>query len=254
MIGFAFDGTGYGTDGAVWGGEVLVAGYKAFRRVGAPRLRAAGRRRRQRARPYRMALAHLRAAGVDWTADLPPVAAARRPSGRVLAHQLDTGLGCVPTSSMGRLFDAVVVAGRRPARGRLRGRRRRSSWRRWPGAGGRGAVRVRRRTGRRRSARPGAGGRGRSWPTCGAACRPRVVGAPVPRRASPRWSSAGAAGRARRPGSTWWRWPAACSGTRCCSATAHGADGRRVHRAAPPPAAAERRRHRAGTDPGRLGG
>ena len=39
VIGFAFDGTGYGTDGAVWGGEVLVADYDGFDRVGAPALR-----------------------------------------------------------------------------------------------------------------------------------------------------------------------------------------------------------------------
>ena len=49
VIGVAFDGTGYGTDGAVWGGEVLVADYKAFRRVAHLAYVAAGRRRRERA-------------------------------------------------------------------------------------------------------------------------------------------------------------------------------------------------------------
>jgi hydrogenase maturation protein HypF len=58
-------------------------------------------------RPYRAALSHLWAAGLDWTDDLPPVAAASAEERGVLARQLDRGFMCVPTSSMGRLFDAV---------------------------------------------------------------------------------------------------------------------------------------------------
>ncbi|MEP6815293.1 MAG: hypothetical protein ABI873_07075, partial [Marmoricola sp.] len=107
VIGIAFDGTGYGTDGAVWGGEVLVAGYKSFRRAAHLGYVSLAGGDASVLRPYRMALAHLRAAGVAWAEDIPSVAACPPAERGVLAHQLDTGFGCVPTSSMGRLFDAV---------------------------------------------------------------------------------------------------------------------------------------------------
>jgi hydrogenase maturation protein HypF len=107
VIGVAFDGTGYGDDGAIWGGELLLADYTGFRRlahlgyVPLPGGDAAVHR------TYRMALAQLRTAGLPWDERLPCVAACPADERAVLARQLDTGLACVPTSSMGRLFDAV---------------------------------------------------------------------------------------------------------------------------------------------------
>ncbi|MGQ4597666.1 Kae1-like domain-containing protein [Nocardia sp. R6R-6] len=107
VVGIAFDGTGFGPDGAVWGGEVLLAGYKGYRRLAHLRyVPLAGGDLAVR-RPYRMALAHLWAAGIDWREDIPAVAACPADERSVLAHQFRTGLGCAPTSSMGRLFDAV---------------------------------------------------------------------------------------------------------------------------------------------------
>ncbi|MHA5047640.1 carbamoyltransferase HypF [Streptomyces sp. SD15] len=107
VIGVAFDGTGYGDDAAVWGGEILLADYTGFTRFGhlayvpLPGGDAAVQR------PYRMALAHLRAAGLGRPEGLPCVAACPDDELLVLERQLDRNLNCSPTSSMGRLFDAV---------------------------------------------------------------------------------------------------------------------------------------------------
>ena len=57
--------------------------------------------------PCRMALSHLRGAELAWDSRLPSVAACSEPERSVLARQLEIGLNTVPTSSMGRLFDAM---------------------------------------------------------------------------------------------------------------------------------------------------
>jgi hydrogenase maturation protein HypF len=108
VLGVTFDGTGFGTDGTVWGGEVLLGSYDAVQRVASLRPVALPGGDAAIAHPARLALSHLQAAGLPWDERLPAVAAVAPEQRRLLAGMLRSGAGCVPTTSMGRLFDAVA--------------------------------------------------------------------------------------------------------------------------------------------------
>jgi hydrogenase maturation protein HypF len=105
VIGVAFDGTGYGADGAIWGGEFLVAGYSGFERHAHLRyIPLAGGDAAVR-EPWRAALAYLiDAFGAE--ARMEGIAANRL---RVVRRMIESGVNTVPTSSCGRLFDAVAA-------------------------------------------------------------------------------------------------------------------------------------------------
>jgi hydrogenase maturation protein HypF len=110
VIGVAWDGSGYGADGRVWGGEFLVADLAGFERAGhfeyvpLPGGDAAVRE------PWRMAATFLRAAYGDAMATLDVAFARRldRVAWRVLSQAAERGLNSPLTSSAGRLFDAAA--------------------------------------------------------------------------------------------------------------------------------------------------
>ncbi len=107
IIGIAFDGTGYGPGGAIWGGEILLSRYDRFERIDHLRpVRMPGGDATIRA-PHRTALAFLDAAGIDWAEDLGAVSVTSAEQRAVLRRQLDRDVNCVAASSVGRLFDAV---------------------------------------------------------------------------------------------------------------------------------------------------
>ncbi len=110
VIGLAYDGTGYGTDGSIWGGEILIAGYKDFtRRFHLAPLPLPGGDLAVR-KPARMALSYLLAAGVDLEdLTLAPIAYLTPAEAQAVRQQVSTGFNAPLTSSMGRLFDAVAA-------------------------------------------------------------------------------------------------------------------------------------------------
>jgi hydrogenase maturation protein HypF len=109
VIGFALDGTGYGTDGHIWGGEVLVAGYDSFERIAhfeyvpLPGGDTAIRE------PWRMAVSylahHFGRSFLNWR--IPFVEQLDIRKAELLLQMMQKDVNSPLTSSCGRLFDAV---------------------------------------------------------------------------------------------------------------------------------------------------
>ncbi|MBN1873272.1 MAG: carbamoyltransferase HypF [Anaerolineae bacterium] len=104
VIGVAFDGTGYGEDGTIWGGEWFVGGYSGFRRAAHLEILPLPGGDAATRNPWRIAVAYLYA--LLGPEEFPAGQFCPAEAGLIrqqIAHQINTPL----TSSMGRLFDAV---------------------------------------------------------------------------------------------------------------------------------------------------
>ena len=109
-VGAIFDGTGHGADGTTWGGELLVGDLRGYERAG--HLLAVPQPGGDRAarEPWRMACSWL-VATLGAGPELPAALRGRVDEGRwgKVAEMARTGFSAPPTSSMGRLFDAVAA-------------------------------------------------------------------------------------------------------------------------------------------------
>jgi hydrogenase maturation protein HypF len=109
VIGLALDGTGFGSDGQVWGGEVLLADLNSFQRaahldyVSLPGGDAAAKF------PWRMALSYLHKTYGDGLFNLPIkfVRNLKREDANIVIQMITKGVNSPLTSSCGRLFDAI---------------------------------------------------------------------------------------------------------------------------------------------------
>jgi len=108
VIGLAFDGTGLGTDGAIWGGEFLIANYEGYTRAAhLEYLPLAGGEAAIR-KPWRIALGYATALDIN-VADLPFLQAVEGRTIEVVQTQVRRKLNTPLTSSLGRLFDMVAA-------------------------------------------------------------------------------------------------------------------------------------------------
>jgi len=113
VVGIAFDGTGYGSDGHLWGGEILVADWSGFERAAhlaeVPLVGGISAIRR----PARMAVGTLHALGLlDHPGAQPLRSRLHEGEEDLLLRMVDRRINSPMTSSLGRLFDAVAsIAG-----------------------------------------------------------------------------------------------------------------------------------------------
>jgi hydrogenase maturation protein HypF len=110
VIGLSFDGTGYGTDGAIWGGEILLASYADFERVAHLQYLPLPGGDSATRHPWRIAVGYAESLGLKID-DLPFMKSLDEKAVEIVRQQVRKNLNAPLTSSMGRLFDAVASLG-----------------------------------------------------------------------------------------------------------------------------------------------
>jgi hydrogenase maturation protein HypF len=110
VIGVAADGTGYGTDGAVWGCEIMAADLMGFKRLAHLAYVPLPGGEQAVRQPWRMAAVYLSQTYGDafLELDIPFVHKLDRSKWHTLTQMIARGINSLPTSSLGRLFDAVA--------------------------------------------------------------------------------------------------------------------------------------------------
>lgn len=104
-LALVFDGTGYGPDGTIWGGEFLIASCRDYKRVGYLKYRPLPGGDRAVREPWRQSLAFLAKHYPKYEELTLPVLDSFPPSAKLLLQSLEQGLTGTSTSSAGRLFD-----------------------------------------------------------------------------------------------------------------------------------------------------
>ena len=108
VIGIAFDGSGFGLDGSVWGGEFLIAWYEGFERAAHLEQMPLPGGEVSIRRPYRLAYAYLCALGGE-IPPMPSLLQIPEEERAIIAAQVARRINTPLTSSCGRLFDAVAA-------------------------------------------------------------------------------------------------------------------------------------------------
>ena len=111
VIGLSLDGTGYGLDGRIWGGEILVGDLSSFERRGHFAYLPMPGGARAIKEPWRMAVSYLYQAYGEglWEQPLPLLKKLERSKVETLLQMIRQGINSPLTSSCGRLFDGVAA-------------------------------------------------------------------------------------------------------------------------------------------------